>query len=240
MPPGQMGMPPGQMPPGAFPSPPQPFLPGTPPPGPGQAFATRQLQASLELDEIPDKFKIRRRAQISPIWIAAGAAVLAATVAGILIAIYGGGSGEASRGEATVKVVSSPQGAVVTVDGEQLPDPTPTSFQGKPGQKYLIRLDLPRYQRWEREHLVPADGREGTVVARLDPIVVKVKVTSTPPGAEVFIGGTSVGRTPLELGGLDPQTSRSIEVRLKGYRPVRRILDWSRETEKDLLFELEP
>jgi PEGA domain-containing protein len=78
------------------------------------------------------------------------------------------------------------------------------------------------------------------VVARLDPIVVKLWVESKPAGAEVFIGGTSAGRTPLDLSGLDPQTTRSIEVRLRGYRPVRRTLDWSQETEKRLVFELEP
>ena len=137
-------------------------------------------------------------------------------------------------------MVSSPPGASVTVDGRQLDQVTPTSFVGQTGQTYLIRLDLPRHQRWEREHIVPDEGGQQRVVARLDPIVVKLWVESKPPGAEVFIGGTSAGRTPLDLSGLDPQTTRSIEVRLKGFRPVRRTLDWSQETEKRLVFELEP
>ena len=118
--------------------------------------------------------------------------------------------------------------------------PTPVTFQGKAGVTYLIRLDLPRHQRWEREHVVPPEGGEQKVVARLDPIVVKLWVETAPEGADVFINGTPVGRTPIELAGLDPQTTKTVEVRLKGYRPVRRTLDWSRETEKRLSFELEP
>ena len=52
--------------------------------------------------------------------------------------------------------------------------------------------------------------------------------------------GNQLTAVTLDLSGLDPQTTRSIEVRLKGYRPVRRTLDWSQETEKRLVFELEP
>ena len=221
------GVPPGQLPFGQTPT------------GSGP-FTTRQIQTSLELDEIPDKYKIRRHTQVNPIWIAAGALVLAAVVASVLIAIYGGTDEGPDAQSALIEVVSSPPGATVTVDGQALDAVTPTSFEGETGQTYLIRLDLPRHQRWEREHRVPEEGGQQRVVARLDPIVVKLWVESKPAGAEVFIGGTSAGRTPLDLSGLDPQTTRSIEVRLKGYRPVRRTLDWSQETEKRLVFELEP
>ena len=249
---------PGPFPPHAHPPPPgagpggvvppqnpSPFpfpavLPGGHMPSGSGPFTTRQIQTSLELDEIPDKYKIRRHTQVNPIWIAAGALVLAAVVAAVLIAIYGGTDEESEAASALIEVVSSPPGASVTVDGRQLDQVTPTSFVGETGQTYLIRLDLPRHQRWEREHLVPDEGGQQRVVARLDPIVVKLWVESKPAGAEVFIGGTSAGRTPLDLSGLDPQTTRSIEVRLKGYRPVRRTLDWSQETEKRLVFELEP
>jgi serine/threonine protein kinase len=236
---------PGPFPPGMHPQPqpapgtpfPFPTSPGQPMPGP---FTTRQIQSSLEVDEIPDKYKIRRQTQVNPIWIAAGALILAAVVAAVLIAIYGSNEEKAATGTAVIEVVSSPPGATVTVDGEALPNPTPTTFDGATGKTYLIRLDLAKHQRWEREHPVGEEGGNQRVVARLDPIVVRLWVESKPPGAEVFIGGTSAGRTPLDLSGLDPQTTRSIEVRLKGFRPVRRTLDWTQETEKRLIFELEP
>ncbi|HUS68276.1 MAG TPA: serine/threonine-protein kinase [Kofleriaceae bacterium] len=215
-----------------------------PTPGPGPLsgpFTTRQIQNSLDVDEIPDKYKIRRRAQVSPLLIAVGAFVLAAAVAGILIAIYGPSDETPAGGaDSAIEIVSTPPGASVTVDGKPLDAPTPVTFQGKAGVSYLIRLDLPRHQRWEREHVVPPEGGAQKVVARLDPIVVKLWVETAPEGADVFINGTPVGRTPIELAGLDPQTTRTVEVRLKGYRPVRRTLDWSRETEKRLSFELEP
>ena len=226
--------------PGPFP-PPAPFSAFGPPPATGP-FTTRQLAASLELDEIPDKFKIRRRRHPSPVWIAVGALVLAAVVASVLIAIYGTGSGESQAATtAPIEVVSSPPGAAVTVDGKAVDGKTPVTFQGTPGRKVLIGLDLPGHQRWERELTIPPEGGAQQVVARLDPVVVKIKVRSTPPGAEVFVNDTSVGHTPLELGGLDPQSSKVIELRLRGYRPVRRTLEWSKgETEKHLEFKLEP
>jgi serine/threonine protein kinase len=236
-PPHQGPVPPPQQPPSPFPF---PTAPGVQMPTGSGPFITRQIQSSLDVDEIPDKYKIRRHAQVNPIWIAAGALILAAVVAAVLIAIYGGNEEEDDAVSALIEVVSSPPGATVTVDGKKLDAVTPTSFEGRTGQTYLIALDLPRHQRWERETRIPEEGGQQRVVARLDPIVVKLWVESKPPGAEVFIGGTSAGRTPIDLSGLDPQTTRSIEVRLKGYRPVRRTLDWSQETEKRLVFELEP
>jgi hypothetical protein len=218
--------------------------PGFPPSGVGPLsgpFTTRQIQSSLEVDEIPDKYKIRRRTQVSPLLIAVGAFVLAAAVAGILIAIYGPSEdGAVGGGDAVIEVVSTPPGASVAVDGKPIDGVTPVTFHGKAGITYLIRVDLPRHQRWEREHAVPPEGGAQQVLARLDPIVVKLWVETTPKGADVFLNGTAVGRTPIELASLDPQTTRTVEVRLKGYRPVRRTLDWSRETEKRLSFELEP
>ena len=59
-------------------------------------------QTSLELDEIPDKYKIRRHTQVNPIWIAAGALVLAAVVAAVLIAIYGGTDEESEAASALI------------------------------------------------------------------------------------------------------------------------------------------
>jgi len=248
---GPMGaLPPGAMPPGQGPGM-QHGLPGQhgfgpvgsapsyPFPAPqGAPFTTRQMQASLELDEIPDKYKIRG-GRLSAVWIAAGALVLAAVVAAVLIAAFGGEDDSGTRAAATIEIVSSPPGAKVTIDEAALPRVTPTSFEGESGKTYLIRVDLAGHQRWEREHRVPDEGGSQTVVARLDPIGVRIIATSEPSDAEVFINGTSVGRTPLELDGLDPETTKSIEVRLKGYRPVRRALDWSQETEKTLEFPLE-
>jgi hypothetical protein len=139
-----------------------------------------------------------------------------------------------------IEIVSSPEGAIVSVDGEKLGEKTPTRFDhAEAGRTYLIAVDLDRHQRWEREASVPVEGGEIKLIARLELLRVTLKVQSDPPGAEVFVNGKSMGRTPVELPGLDPATTKVIELRKKGYRPVRRTLEWKKdEQEKPLSFNL--
>jgi hypothetical protein len=216
--------------------PPYPY--GGPPPsgGPfpgGPGSFTGQMQA-LELDEIPDAYKIRRGRTLRPVHIALIALALAAIAGLTLYGIYGGGEEPAAT--AVIEIVSSPAGATVTIDGAAHPEPTPTRFVGEAGRKYLIALDLPRYQRWQRE----TSGGDEKVIARLDAVTVRLKVGSTPPDAEVLLNGASAGRTPIELGGLDPLTTKVIEVRHRCCKPVRQVLEWGdRELEKTLDFPLE-
>ena len=155
-------------------------------------------------------------------------------MAAILLAIYGTGEESGADGVAVLHIISVPPGAAVKVDGEVLAQHAPTSIRGAPGKRFLFSFDLPRYQHEDQEFVVPEQGGEHQVVARLDPMVVKLFVRSEPDGAEVFVGGNSVGRTPLVLPGLDPQSTTSIEVRLKGYRPVRQALDWSKQIEQTI------
>jgi hypothetical protein len=128
----------------------------------------------------------------------------------------------------------------VLIDGEKLPSKTPTLFTGaRPGRSYLIVVDLPGYQRWEAEEMVPKEGGNRSVIARLDRIVVTLGVYSEPPGASVYLNGDPMGRTPLRLADLDPAAATTVELRKKGFRPVRRTLDWTNETEKTLRLLLE-
>jgi serine/threonine protein kinase len=218
--------------------PPEPAFPVPAMPAP-QPFSTRALVAALERDEIPDHYKIGRRTQPTPWIIGLLALILSATVAVTLLAIYGTGESDAAGGDAVVELISIPPGAKVTVDGEVLPSPTPTEIRGAPGARFLLRFELPHHQVDEEEFVVPEQGDVHQVVARLDANVVKLSVDSVPQGAEVFIGGNSVGRTPVTLPGLDPQSTTSIEVRLRGFRPVRQPLDWASKAEERLVIELE-
>ncbi len=214
-----------------------PFPAGTP--GHDHPFSSRAMAAALERDEISERYKIGGHKRRIPWLVVLFAVVLSASVASVLLAVYGAGGDEAA-GDAVLHIITVPAGAKVTVDGQVLAEPTPTTIRGARGKRFLFGFELPRYQREEQEFVVPEQGGEHQVVARLDPMVVKLTVESTPTGAEVFVGGNSVGRTPLELPGLDPQSTTSIELRLKGYRPVRQSLDWSQETEQHLVIPLAP
>ncbi len=226
---------PGQL----FAPPPEQGFPSMPAMSASQPFSTRAMVAALERDEIPEHYKISRRSQPTPWIIGLLALILSASVAITLLAIYGTGENEAGGTDAVLELISIPPGAKVTVDGKELPSPTPTQIRGAPGARFLLRFDLPHYQRDEQEFVVPEQGDVHQVIARLDANVVKLSIDSVPQGAEVFIGGNSVGRTPLELPGLDPQLTTSIELRLKGFRPVRQPLDWANKSEERLTVELE-
>jgi hypothetical protein len=217
---------PGGLQPGPFPPP--PFVGG---PHPMGSF-TSQLQ-QIDLEEIPDAYKIRGGGWLTPMRAALAAIIAIAVALGVVIGVTRGG-GEPVP-ETVIEIVSSPPGASVTIDGHLQSQHTPTRFATQPGARHLIRLDLPRYQSWQRE----SAGTDETMIARLEPLTVRLKVTSTPVGADVFLNGAPTGRTPLELQGLDPLTTKVIEVRHRCCTPVRQVLEWGdRELEKTLDFPL--
>ena len=226
------------------PIPPLPLAPSTehtPGPFPGlptgiPQSTTKQLQA-IELDEIPDRYKIGQRR--NPLLLWGGIGLLAALVVGAVVAFSLGGGDEPTR-FASIEIVSKPEGADVFVDGDKLKSTTPTLYsEARAGKTYLIVVDLAGYQRWEKEERIPAEGGSHSVVAQLDKVVVSLSVSSEPPGASVYINNTPMGRTPLVLPNLDPATHTTLELRKKGFRPVRRSLDWTNETEKNLRIPLE-
>jgi hypothetical protein len=61
-----------------------------------------------------------------------------------------------------------------------------------------------------------------------------------PPGADVYINGQLKGRTPVAIGDLDPDTTRTVELRLRDHAPEIRPLDWSQTSELDLEVRLRP
>jgi eukaryotic-like serine/threonine-protein kinase len=99
---------------------------------------------------------------------------------------------------ATLRVVSTPSGAEVQVEGKLL-GRTPVSTTLPTGTR-TVRISMPGFQdRFEKVQM--DEPREYAVEATLERILKQavLKVESTPAGAEVFIDGTSKGNTPLEL-----------------------------------------
>jgi hypothetical protein len=210
-----------------------------PPPNAGvnisfDSFGTDQLR-SLEIDEVPDSFKIKRRAVPRWMWRAAlaGSCVVLGVVIGLLAL-----SEERPPRTASIEIVSIPGGARVIVDGAAQTGVTPMSVTAKPGASYRIVVHMERYEPWERVEKISLEGGAAKVIAALKPILVTLHVDSIPEGAEVFLNGRSVGRTPLTLTRLDPAVATTIEVRAMGYRPERRDLSWGDRTELRVPFTL--
>ena len=66
----------------------------------------------------------------------------------------------------------------------------------------------------------------GPVLAvTLDPLPASLTVRTSPPGAQVFLDGKEMGRSPLTLDGLAVGDGLAFEARLEGYRPVARALE---------------
>ncbi|RMH41301.1 MAG: PEGA domain-containing protein [Deltaproteobacteria bacterium] len=205
----------------------------SPPPGAG---ATARVRA-LDADALPDAFRVGRPARLPRwVWRAALAAACVAAGVGIGVVALDGGTAPPS---AAIEVVSIPEGATVTVNGARQPGVTPLVVGGvHPGTRYRIEVERPGFRRWQRDEEIPVEGGRVTVIAALKPVLVTLHVESTPPDAEVFLNGRSVGRTPLTLSDLDPSAAETIELRRPGYRPERRRLDWSERTEQRQQFTL--
>jgi serine/threonine protein kinase len=219
--------------------------PGGPPPHSG-AFPganpallnTSARFAAVEVDDIPDRYKLARSSN-KMLWIWIGAVAVVIAVVTVLATVLGGGDEDETGGVARIDIVSIPAGAAAFVDGEKLEGETPTVLRNAvPGKTYIIAVELPRHQRFEFETRVP-EGEDFTkVTATLERIPVSLNVETTPGDAEVFLNGKSMGQTPLYLPNLDPETATELQLKKRGFVPIRRSLDWSIDTEKNVRYEL--
>jgi len=202
---------------------------------------TSMQMAAVEVDDIPDIYKLRGGKGSRRPWVIGGIVVIGLAVVAVAATLLAGdGEGGAPQaGVARIDVISTPPGAVVYIDEVKLEQKTPAVFRkAREGKTYIVAVALPKHQRWESEALVPPGGERIKVIATLERLMVSLKVESNPVDAEVFLNGKSYGRTPLSLPDLDPDTATELVLKRRNYLPVKRRLDWSQEREKVLRFDL--
>ncbi|MBP6633173.1 MAG: protein kinase, partial [Kofleriaceae bacterium] len=245
-------MPPG-LPPGHY-QPPQagwPGGPGAPPPGgpypqlaqvdqravgaavvlPGygggyqsQPTFTRQMQASLDVDEIPPQYRIQHR---RPPWLlpVLGIAIAASLAAGLTYTLMRGEAGRPAA--ATLLIDSVPSGATVTVDGQVVANKTPLPFAaGPPGTSHDVRVELPRHRPYQQTVVIPAGGGEVRVTAVLPSLPGAIQIDSIPTGADIYIKGELRGRTATRLSDLDIESTRELELRHRDHGSRVVPLSW--------------
>ncbi len=224
---GQQGPWPG--PPGGVQYPFQPY------PGAPQQSFTKQMQALVELDELPPQYRL---ASPGKSWMlrALMVLVLAAGAAAVVLLIVR--SGETEKIAASLLIESTQPGATVTVDGTVLPDKTPARFETEPGARHEIVVELGGFKSYRDAVLVPDSGGQIRVFAFMPAITVRLRVVTVPPGADVYLGEQLKGRSPLEIGDLDPEAAREVEVRLKDYPPEKRTVSWEGKTEQTVEIRL--
>ena len=118
----------------------------------------------------------------------------------------------------TLRVVSEPEGARVTLDGD-VRGRTPLDLAEIPFGAHQVRIELKGYEGQDHDVALSADRPVAELQATLSrrgPTLGRASFTSTPAGGEVSVDGKSVGATPVEGVRLRPGRHR-VEITLDGH-----------------------
>ena len=138
--------------------------------------------------------------------------------------------------DAHLIVRSEPAGADATVAGTHL-GRTPAEIDLPSGIAHQVVLSAPGYKNWTRA--VFADpGHKLSVLARLEPILVRVSVHGDPADAELFVDGVARGKAPqaFELSATD----HHIEVRKEGFQPFKATVSPAANLDRTVNYRLVP
>ena len=138
--------------------------------------------------------------------------------------------------DAHLIVRSEPAGADATVGGTHL-GRTPAEIDLPSGIAHEVVLSAPGYKNWTRA--VFADpGRKLAVLARLEPILVRVSVRGEPADAELFVDGMARGKAPqaFELSA----TEHRIEVRKEGFQAFKATVAPAATLDRTVQYRLVP
>jgi hypothetical protein len=127
-----------------------------------------------------------------------------------------------------LEIVSAPNGAQVRLDGRVQNGHTPLRLSGlTTGTRYALSVELPGYQAWQSSYVA---GRVSVQqIAVLKPITRTLVIASIPEGAEVYLGDTLVGRTPLSLPSVQVETKLALHLEHPGYQSAQRALTIGRD-----------
>ncbi len=121
-----------------------------------------------------------------------------------------------------IKVVSTPPGASVELDGKGLPGVTPLEETATPG-KHQVTVKLEGYKPYSAEIEV-APGKENTVNALLGGGMLTMR--TDVDGAKVAVSGRELGASPLEKGAV-PLGKQTVSVTHPDRRPWSREIDFA-------------
>lgn len=126
-------------------------------------------------------------------------------------------------GEGSLVVFSEPSSADVYVDDKYY-GRTPITIQKIPAGKRMVTVRLSGYTDWSDE-VVIEPGKIGQVNVKLK-LAGTLQVSSSPPGAKVYLNGKDIGETPLSNSNI-PEGTHNLSVELFGYKPWQGIIEVS-------------
>ena len=179
-----------------------------------------------EVDELPSQYQLLAMPWRWSTYLVSG--VMAVSVAAGVTFLIIRSMRERTPVAGAVHIESLPNGADVVFDGTRLTDKTPLTIDGAPvGTQHTIRLELARYEPAEEIIDIPKAGGRVEVTKALTPITGTLIVVSEPSNAEIWINRDLRGYTPKTIKGVDMDSVRQIELRLKDYQPfVHNLTQW--------------
>jgi formylglycine-generating enzyme required for sulfatase activity len=151
-----------------------------------------------------------------------------------------GAAAEGSGARGTVRLETEPSGANVVWNNITLQDKTPLMLSDQPAGLQTVRLELSGYAPLDTTLKVTKD-KTTTHRFKLAKVFARLKVSSDPPGATVYLDGDSIGRTPLERNDLSPGDGVLL-LKLSGYisnsQSIRLLAGERKEFNVDLFPQL--
>jgi formylglycine-generating enzyme required for sulfatase activity len=124
-------------------------------------------------------------------------------------------------GWAEVTIDTLPPHALVSIDGAPRGE-TPLNLKLAAGT-YALHITAERYKPWQTQLEVQALTPPVLGTIQLQPADGTLALTTTPPGANVTVGGVFVGQTPIDIP-LEPDTDHTLQVSKAGYENSERTV----------------
>ena len=140
-------------------------------------------------------------------------------------------------GWSDVTVSSVPPGATLKIDGKSMGN-TPSRIQLAAGT-YLMEISANPYKTWTHRLVVKPNEPLEIKDIRLRPADGKLAIKTTPPGANVMIGETFMGQTPLVME-LSPDTDHVVRISRAGYEKATRTVKVASAMSTQLHVNLKP
>jgi formylglycine-generating enzyme required for sulfatase activity len=138
---------------------------------------------------------------------------------------------------AEISLQSEPRGATVKVDGKPAGS-TPLTLKLPEGD-HELEVEASRYKAWHTRLAVIANQPQNLETIRLQPADAKLAVQTKPAGANVMLGKTYAGQTPLKIT-LAPDKTHRIQISKAGYQKAERVIKLHSEESKTLSITLKP
>ena len=140
-------------------------------------------------------------------------------------------------GWAEITLQSEPAGAAVLADSKSV-GKTPLTLKLLAGD-HELEVQADRFKSWHTRLAVVANQPQELATIRLQPADGRLAVRTQPAGANVLIGKTFAGQTPLELT-LTANETHLLHVSKAGYEKVKRRVSLLSEESKTLSITLKP